>query len=54
MTFIRTSIIIWADSYSRGQFLSPNSGGKGEDEPPPASKLANERDPFVGNTITLV
>lgn len=52
-TFKRTSIIVWADSHHAVNFIV-DGGGKGEDEPPPERKLANDRDPFVENTTTLI
>lgn len=51
-TFKRTSIIVWKDSHHAVNFIV-DGGGKGEDEPPPERKLANDRDPFVENTTTL-
>jgi hypothetical protein len=51
-TFKRTSIVIWTDSHHAVNFIV-DGGGKREDEPPPARKLANDRDPFVENTTTL-
>jgi hypothetical protein len=51
-TFKRTSIIVWTDSHHAVNFYV-DGGWKGEDEPPPARKLANDRDPFVENTTTL-
>ena len=51
-TFKRTSIIVWTDSHHAVSFIV-DGGGKGENEPPPERKLANDRDPFVENTTTL-
>jgi hypothetical protein len=51
-TFKRTSIIVWTGSHHAVNFIV-DGGGKGENEPPPARKLANDRDPFVENTTTL-
>jgi hypothetical protein len=53
-TFKRTSIIVWADSSHHAVNFIVDGGGKGEDEPPPERKLANDRDPFVENTTTLI
>ena len=52
-TFERTSIIVWMDSHHAVNYIV-DGGGKGEDEPPPERKLANDRDPFVENTTTLM
>jgi hypothetical protein len=52
-TLERTSIIVWTDSHHAVNYIV-NGGGKGEDEPPPERKLANDRDPFVENTTTLI
>jgi hypothetical protein len=48
----RTSIVVCADSHRTVNFI-PESGEKEEDGPPPARKLANERDPLIENTTTL-
>jgi hypothetical protein len=51
-TFKRTSIVVWMDN-NHAVNVIVDGGRKGEDEPPPARKLANDRDPFVENTTTL-
>jgi hypothetical protein len=49
----RTSIIVWTDGHHAVNYIV-NGGGKREYEPPPERKLANDRDPFVENTTTLI
>ena len=49
----RTSIIVWTDGHHAVNFIV-DDGRKGEDGPPPERKLANDRDPFVEKTTTLM